>query len=185
MTDFRTACQRRLGLYVSALTNTLDERGNDAAPTSHSNTALATMPFTAPTPHTTTTLAYRPSTPPTHAQRYRRRRHHTPGRQRRRHTRLPPPKQKRSKTTHAPHINNGHIPDMYRLGSPHKFNVYKFKCYTPFRGTRGALGNSSQRCVGPASTSDGHSFAFGNTEETLRASVYGLTARGAPHDPPP
>ena len=80
------------------------------------------------------------------------------------------------------HINNGHIPDMYRLGSPH--DVYEFKCYTPFRGTRCALGNGSQRCGGAASTSDGHTFAFGNTEETLRASVYGLTARGAPHDPP-
>ena len=39
-----------------------------------------------------------------------------------------------AKQRHA-HINNGHIPDMYRLGSLH--DVYEFKCYTPFRGTRG------------------------------------------------
>ena len=55
-----------------------------------------------------------------------------------------------AKQCHA-HINNSHIPDMYRLGSPH--DVYEFKCYTPFRGTRGALlGNGSQRCGGAAST---------------------------------
>jgi hypothetical protein len=88
-----------------------------------------------------------------------------------------------SQGTHT-HINNGHIPDMYRLGSPH--DVYEFKGYTPFRGTPGALGNGSQRCGGAASTSDGHdSFAFGNTEEMLRASLYGRPHRTRrPHDPP-
>ena len=45
-----------------------------------------------------------------------------------------------AKQRHA-HINNGHIPDMYRLGSPH--DVYEFKCYTPFRGTRGAVAPSA------------------------------------------
>ena len=58
------------------------------------------------------------------------------------------------------HLNDGHIPDMYRLGPPHV--LYEWKCYTPFR-SKGALGNGSRRCGGAASTTDGNSFAFGNT----------------------
>ena len=60
------------------------------------------------------------------------------------------------------HLNDGHIPDMYRLGPPHV--LYEWKCYTPFR-SKGALGNGSRRCGGAASTTDGNSFAFGNTLE--------------------
>ena len=37
---------------------------------------------------------------------------------------------------------------------------------------------------GAASTTDGHSFAFGNTLEALRALVFGKTAMGQPDDPP-
>ena len=79
------------------------------------------------------------------------------------------------------HLNDGHIPDMYRLGPPHI--LYEWKCYTPFR-TKGAKGNGSQRCGGAASTADGHSFAFGNTLEWLRATVFGKTAMGSPTGPP-
>ena len=54
---------------------------------------------------------------------------------------------------------------------------------TPFHITT-ALGHGSQRCGGAASTSDGHLFAFGNTEELLRGQVLGLAARGSPDDRP-
>jgi hypothetical protein len=70
---------------------------------------------------------------------------------------------------------------MYRLGPPHV--LYEWKCYTPFR-SKGALGNGSRRCGGAASTTDGNSFAFGNTLEWLLAVVLGKKARGAPTDPP-
>jgi len=46
------------------------------------------------------------------------------------------------------------------------------------------LGNGSQRCGGAASTTDGNSFAFGNTLEWLFAVVLGKKARGTPTDPP-
>ena len=76
---------------------------------------------------------------------------------------------------------DGHIPDIYELGPPH--SIFEFKCYTPFH-THVALGLGSRRCGGAASTSDGHSFAFGNTEELLRSKVLGLVARGLPDDEP-
>ena len=79
------------------------------------------------------------------------------------------------------HLNEGHIPDMYRLGPPHI--LYEWKCYTPFK-PKGALGKGSQRNGGAASTTDGHSFAFGNTLEWLRAVVFGKQAMGLPTDPP-
>ena len=50
----------------------------------------------------------------------------------------------------------------------------------------GALGGGSAAKGGAPSTTDGGTFAFGNTEEALRAKVFGLTARGeqaqGPHD---
>ena len=52
---------------------------------------------------------------------------------------------------------------------------------TPFHITT-ALGHGSQRCGGAASTSDGHLFAFGNTEELRRGQVLGLAARDSPDD---
>ena len=85
-----------------------------------------------------------------------------------------------AKQRHA-HLNDGHIPDIYRLGPPHV--LYEWKCFTPFR-SRGALGRGSERCGGAASTTDGHSFAFGNTLENLRSIVYGRKAMGAPSDAP-
>ena len=52
--------------------------------------------------------------------------------------------------------------------------------------THGALGGGSAAKGGAPSTTDGGTFAFGNTEEALRAKVFGLTARGeqaqGPHD---
>ena len=61
--------------------------------------------------------------------------------------------------------------------------LYEWKCYTPFK-PKGALGNGSRRNGGAASTTDGHSFAFGNTLEWLRAVVFGKQAVGLPTDPP-
>ena len=55
--------------------------------------------------------------------------------------------------------------------------------YSPFLPT-GALGHGSSRCGGAASTTDGHFLAFGNTEEALRALVYGQVTHGAPADGP-
>ena len=85
-----------------------------------------------------------------------------------------------AKRRHA-HLNDGHIPDIYRTGPPHI--LYEWKCYTPFRG-KGALGNGSTRRGGAASTTDGHSFAFGSTLEYLQAKVLGQKEMGAPSDPP-
>ena len=79
------------------------------------------------------------------------------------------------------HLNDGHIPDIYRPGPPHV--LYEWKCYSPFTLTR-SLGHGSPRCGGAASTADGHAFAFGNTLESLTAKVLGLKARGAPTDRP-
>ena len=79
------------------------------------------------------------------------------------------------------HLNDGHIPDLYRLGPPHI--LYRWKYYTPFK-TSGAPGNGSMRNGGAASTTDGHSFAFGNTLEALRALVFGKQAMGQPGEPP-
>ena len=45
--------------------------------------------------------------------------------------------------------------------------LYEVKCYTPFPGTRGALGRGSQKSGGKASATEGHHLAFGNTEEKL------------------
>ena len=36
-----------------------------------------------------------------------------------------------AKRRHA-HLNDGHIPDIYRTGPPHI--LYEWKCYTPFKG---------------------------------------------------
>ena len=46
------------------------------------------------------------------------------------------------------------------------------------------MGNGSTRGGGAASTTDGHSFAFGSTLEYLQAKVLGQKEMGAPSDPP-
>ena len=43
------------------------------------------------------------------------------------------------------------------------------------------MGNGSQRCGGAASTTDGNSFAFGNTLEWLLAVVLGKNEEGTRH----
>ena len=172
--DFRTLCQRRLGLYTSCLTVALDaceqrglpiaqhDRLGDKAINGHNatqrhNEGLAAI-YTAIRCASTTANAVRmgdkgDGTPSGKAEAGRR---------------------------HA-HLNDGHIPDMYRVGPPHI--LYEWKCYTPFK-TSGAQGNGSLRHGGAASTTDGHSFAFGNTLEALRALVFGKKAVGQPNDPP-
>ena len=62
-------------------------------------------------------------------------------------------------------------------------SIFEFKCYTTFH-VHVALGLGSRRCGGAASTSDGNSFAFGNTEELLRSTVLGLVASGLHDDEP-
>ena len=79
------------------------------------------------------------------------------------------------------HINAGHVPDIVRHGAPP--HCYEFKCYTPFHVSP-ALGHGSRAGGGAASTADGGSFAFGNTEEGLIVTVLGVPARGAPSDGP-
>ena len=83
--------------------------------------------------------------------------------------------------TFCAHINDGHVPDIIRHSHPP--TCYEFKCYTP-HASDGALGNGSKKCGGAASTTDGHIFAFGNTEERLRWEVLGVKERGTEADGP-
>ena len=173
-TDFRTVIQRRLGLYVSCLADVLDERShrgvhvtqhdrlgdaaiNDANNTHRHNAGLQAV-YT----------ALRCASNASDSIRLGDKGDGTPA------------SKAESARRHA-WLNDGHIPDIYELGPPH--SIFEFKCYTPFH-THVALGLGSRRCGGAASTSDGHSFAFGNTEELLRRTVLGLVARGLPDDEP-
>ena len=170
----RTVVQRRLGLYMSCLADVLDERSrrgihvtqhdrlgdaaiNSANSTHRHNAGLqavyAMLRCASAAAHTIRLGDKGDGTPSSKAE---------------------------SKRRHA-WLNDGHIPDIYRVGPPHA--IWEFKCYTPFHITA-ALGHGSQRCGGAASTSDGHLFAFGNTEELLRGQVLGLAARGNPDDRP-
>ena len=172
--DCVTQCQRRLGLYLSALSVPLDacemrgmrvaqhDRLGDAA----INTANATHRHNEGLNAIYT--AMRCASTATNPVRLGDKGDGTPG------------TKAEAKQRHA-HLNDGHIPDIYRLGPPHV--LYEWKCFTPFR-SRGALGRGSERCGGAASTTDGHSFAFGNTLENLRSIVYGRKAMGAPSDAP-
>ena len=151
--DCVTQCQRRLGLYLSALSVPLDacemrgmrvtqhDRLGDAA----INTANATHRHNEGLNAIYT--AMRCASTATNPVRLGDKGDGTPG------------TKAEAKQRHA-HLNDGHIPDIYRLGPPHV--LYEWKCFTPFR-SRGALGRGSERCGGAASTTDGHSFAFGNT----------------------
>ena len=72
-----------------------------------------------------------------------------------------------------------------RSASPSGSHVlYEVKCYTPFPGTRGALGRGSQKSGGKASATEGHHLAFGNTEEKLLYQILGAPQRGRPTQPP-
>ena len=168
--DLVTICQRRLGLYVSSMADLFDtrlRRGGSA--TQHDRLGDAAINAGNATNRHNEGL---------HAM-YTALRCAAPAYSR---TRLgdkgdgTPASKEEARRRHA-HLNEGHIPDMYRPGPPHV--LYEWKCFTPFGATR-ALGNGSQRCGGAASTADGHDFAFGNTLEALAARVLGLQARGAP-----
>jgi hypothetical protein len=77
------------------------------------------------------------------------------------------------------HVNAGHVPDFVRHGFPD--HSYEYKCYTwAPTATSAALGLGSRQNGGAPSTSDGGSFALGNTEESLRALTLGLAERGTP-----
>ena len=172
--DFVTICQRRLGLYLSSLTDLythLQMRGghvtqyhllgdaaiNDANQTNRHNEGLAAI-FS----------ALRCAAPINNPVRLGDKGDGTPS-------------SKEEARRRQAHLNDGHIPDIYRPGPPHV--LYEWKCYSPFKVTR-ALGHGSLRCGGAPSTADGGAFAFGNTLEALSAKVLGLKARGAPADPP-
>jgi hypothetical protein len=81
------------------------------------------------------------------------------------------------------HINDGHVPDLLRNGAP--AHLWEYKCCTAFLDRRHAKqGNGSRACGGAASQIDGNIFAFGNTEEKLRADVLGVAERGNSADGP-
>mmetsp|Transcript_30806 Transcript_30806/g.98551 ORF Transcript_30806/g.98551 Transcript_30806/m.98551 type:complete len:272 (-) Transcript_30806:171-986(-) len=79
------------------------------------------------------------------------------------------------------HINDGHVPDIIRYGTPP--SCMEFKCYTPFH-LGGRVGQGTASGGGAPSEVDGHFIAFGNTEEALRDLVLGRPARGDPADGP-
>ena len=79
------------------------------------------------------------------------------------------------------HVNAGHVPDIARLGTPP--HAYELKVYTPYNQTV-ALGLGSTRNGGAPSTAEGHTHAFGCTEENLRKLVLGLKQVGSRSDAP-
>ena len=70
------------------------------------------------------------------------------------------------------HLNNGHVPDAIRHSFP-PF-LYEAKSISPFRLS------SSPGTQGGVCTCEGHLVAFGNTEEELRAVVFGVTEQDGP-----
>ena len=173
-TDFRTIVQRRLGLYLTCLAVLLDEsEARGAVVTQHKRLGDAAI-NAAITTHrhnegmNAVYVALRSASTATSPVRLGDKGNGTPE------------SKTEAKRRHA-HLNDGHIPDIYRTGPPHI--LYEWKCYTPFKG-KGALGNGSTRGGGAASMTDGYSFAFGSTLEYLRARVLGQKEMGAPSDPP-
>jgi hypothetical protein len=175
---YTIACQRRLGLYLSALAPihaaaaaaaaapaTQHERLGDAAinaanATHRHNSALHAV-FTA-------FKSSDAATAPASALRLGDRGDGTPG-------------SRAEALTRYAHINAGHVPDFIRhAAKPH---CYEFKCYSPFAATR-ALGLGSNEHGGAASTADGGRFALGNTEEALIVLNTGVDARGLSTDRP-
>ena len=176
-TQWLAVCQRRLGLYLSALAPVLDERAqrgllvtqyqrlgdeyiNAANNTARHNAGLRAV-FTALTALST-------ATQPPGTLRLGDRGDGTRA------------SQAEARRRYA-HINSGHVPDIVRHATPP--SCFEFKCYSPYLQS-GALGLGSTTCGGAASTTDGHFIAFGNTEEALRAVVLGQTAHGAESEGP-
>ena len=157
--DYLTRCQRRLGLYLSCLRAPLDAREargivvtqherlgdrflNDSNHTTRHNAVVATV-RTALTSAASAGAApvclgdKGDGTPAARAEAKRR----------------------------YAYLNDGHIPDLYRLGEPHA--LWEIKCCTPFLCTA-ALGRGSAKNGGTASQAEGHLIALGNTLEHLR-----------------
>ena len=172
--SFITVCQRRVGLYLSVLASALNEREargfavsqherlgdaavNDANQTHRHNAGLHAV-----------YSAIRHATPARNAVRLGDRGDGSAS-------------SRAEARARQSYLNAGHIPDLYILGPPH--TLFEWKSYSPFT-LHNALGLGSTRCGGAASTSDGHTYAFGNTLEHLRVLVLGTEARGAPTDPP-
>ena len=170
---FLSACQHRLGLYLTALDdvyNALEERGvtvtqhqrlgdhclNSANATHRHNAALAAV-------HRALTSVTSDALPVGSIQ-LADKGDGTPA-------------SKAERRGYYAHVNKGHIPDMIRFGST--TTCWEFKCYTPFLPS-GAKGNGSARCGGAASRADGHFIALGNTEEHLSVVVLGHPQRGDP-----
>jgi hypothetical protein len=173
-TDYRTIVQRRLGLYLTCLAVPLDEsEARGAVVTQHQRLGDAAINASNTTHRhnegmNAIFVALRSASTATNPVRLGDKGNGTSE------------STAEAKRRHA-HLNDGHIPDIYRTGPPHI--LWEWKCYTPFRG-KGALGNGSARGGGAASTTDGHSFAFGSTLEYLRGKVLGQKQMGAPSDPP-
>ena len=170
---FLSACQHRLGLYLTALDdvyNALEERGvtvtqhqrlgdhclNSANATHRHNAALAAV-------HRALTSVTSDALPVGSIQ-LADKGDGTPA-------------SKAERKGYYAHVNKGHIPDLIRFGST--TTCWEFKCYTPFLPS-GAKGNGSARCGGAASRADGHFIALGNTEEHLSVVVLGHPQRGDP-----
>ena len=73
---------------------------------------------------------------------------------------------------------------MTHMGSKEHYTCFNRRVFsTPF--DQAAWQKYTMGCGSAASTTDGHSFAFGNTLESLRAIVLGKKALGAPPTDPP
>ena len=168
---FVSACQRRLGLYISVLAPGYDSAaangtfvsqhkrlGDHVINTtnkSHRHKMFLTTMFTAMasvsspnTPSGTLHKGDRGDGTPAGKEEARRR--------------------------HA-HINTGTIPDIYRDGALP--SCWETKCYTCFCMDP-PLGNGSKEKGGAASKADGGTHAMGNTEEDLIVKNLGVPARG-------
>ena len=78
------------------------------------------------------------------------------------------------------HINETHVPDLYRLDAvPWCWEYKTVSCLIPSSPN---LGSGTSKTGGGASTGDGHLIPFGGTEERLRRTVCGVTERGLPTD---
>ena len=171
--DYLTRCQRRLGLYLSCLSDVLDAReARGLNVTQHErlgdsclNASNHTIRHNAVLRTVHTALG---SVSATGAVRQGDKGDGTPA------------AKAEAKQRYA-WLNNGHIPDLYRVGPPH--TLWEIKCWTPYK-PGGSLGRGSSRRGGAASTTDGHFIAFGNTEELLREITLGVKARGNPGDRP-
>ena len=173
-TNMRIAVQRRYGLYISSLTVVLTARAgrgivvtqaerlgdryiNNANNTPRHNAVLRAI-----------VTAIRCASPPGKTVSYGDKGDGTPA------------SIEEAKRRYA-HLNEGHVPDAFRVSDPTE--LWEIKCITPFH-TGGTQGNSNEQHLGVVATKDGFFIAFGNTEENQRIIVYGCQARGAATERP-